>query len=319
MSLQRLLRALPWFHGPSGFSEELRAIGVNEPLDVALAEWGMVGGFDDLELFLEWLANWPPPPGMSKPNPKPDRFRARVNSLIATGVLRREADELRAGPKLTGALAGYPETVTKGNPKAPLPFEAAVAAVGGDPATRKTRAEEAVGLLEGTELAIEKSELATMPENARGIAEALCAACADDAFRSAAIESATRLAAHLSAASHPPRPGTLLFVRFATEIAVWFRPEWLEVTAERENVPRREHFVRVWAHYAGIPLLVDGEEQAPSRQAAELLQGDPRRAERWALETELQDRIVDEAGTRIGAELARKKAQSQAYASGRRE
>ena len=163
-----------------------------------------------------------------------------------------------------------------------------------------------------------------------GISEALAnavlaAALADPTFASAFDAAVRALAERLAPTSQDGRPVPLsdaaraLTLRFGDALDEWFEPAWLYHTPRVTNAPRREHFVRLWAWYAGVGLRTPKGTERDEQSARALLAADPRRVALTEEDRSLQDRIEAEAARRIAAEVTRRAEEAKAYPSGRRE
>ncbi len=319
MKLRRLLSALPWVDLPNQIARDLKRLEIHDGADIAIVEWSLVGGFDDYELFNEWLANWPPPDGVPKARCDKAKFESKLSRLAKAGAISRGA-ELAPGEALEGILPGYPRRNVEAAGHVTVDLDTLVDALGTTASKRTSRAGSFLKGQGAGGLHLKSTDIEGLGDEAAAIASSLLAAVAEcPELESEFMSAVQRLAADLPA-SKPERTAALaLICGFSTEIATWFEPDWLLVSDGVENRPRREHFARVWLHYAGIRFLTSGKEESALARGIRLIDGDPRREARWTEERAMQDRLVDEAQRRIDAEVARREQQKKAYASGRRE
>ncbi|MFT6398503.1 MAG: hypothetical protein ACJAYU_003261 [Bradymonadia bacterium] len=329
MNLKRLLSALPWLDLPSQVARSLKRLEIHDSVDVALVEWALIGGFDQYELFSEWLENWPPPAGFDKTRCSAKDFERRLVRLVRVGAVVRataqsstalSGEELSPGEVIRDILGGYPTAISRDDETPALELGAVSAALR---KTATSRHDGATRFLTGDDVSafgLTRTDIDGLPPKASQIAESLIAACQSESVLQQSIQRAIhRLAADLPSAAPARDAARTIICGFSIEVAAWFDPTWLLIADGVENSPRRDHFARVWLHFAGIRYRVSGLEESAIVRGIKLIDGDPRREVHWREEAAMQNRLEEAAEQRIKWAVADREAQKKAFASGRRE
>lgn len=343
---RRLVSLLRPDESPYRVAERLRRAGLEDAVDVAVAEYFLFHDEANPVALGEWIRDWPWMPGLGKARAVDPG--ARVGRLAGRGVLRSTGpDRWRLSARVLELFPAYPVATEAGDEAGPsyaIDFFQARREVflpddggddGDDPASICERAlttlaarvqGEPVPESEGALLA---AELGDMPKLELRLAAALCRTAAEDpgSHMSAALVAATeRLRNRLAPASESPDEPLsalsalrVLVLRFAANMGADFKPEWLAERRTQRNQRRRSQFLRSWALYAGLGIRVDGREETPTERAVRLLEVDARRERLFAEEASHQKKVAKAAETRIEAERKAREERAKAYASGRRE